>query len=61
MPTKKLKEFYDAFKSDVNTVKELWGSRKSDYEKVVGKKKKKKKQVYRGDLNLHHRLGQLII
>ena len=60
MPTKKLKEFYEAFKSDINTVKKQWGSRKSDYEEIVGKKKKKK-QGYRGDLNLHHRLGQLII
>ena len=42
MPTKKLKEFYEAFKSDINTVKKQWGSRKSDYEEIVGKKKKKK-------------------
>ena len=60
MPAKKLKEFYDAFKSDVNTVTKAIKNRKKNYEEIVGKKKKKK-QGYRGDLNLHHRLGQLII
>ena len=43
MATKKLKEFYDAFKSDVKTMKKAWDSRKDDYESIVGKKKKKKK------------------
>ena len=43
MPTDKLKEFYKAFKSDLNTVTEAVKSRKSDYEEIVGKKKKKKK------------------
>tara|TARA_B100000508_G_C11300438_1_gene199590 strand:- start:343 stop:471 length:129 start_codon:yes stop_codon:yes gene_type:complete len=42
MPTKKLKEFYDAFKSDVNTVTKAIKNRKKNYEEIVGKKKKKK-------------------
>ena len=54
MPIKKLKEFYEAFKSDVKTVTKTIKNRKKNYEEIVGKKKKKK-QVYRGDLNFHPR------
>ncbi len=40
---KKLKEFYDAFTSDIKTMKRAWDDRPGDYERIVGKKKKKKK------------------